>query len=122
MSEKIQIEEEATPESASLTTHAKQAMTVGLGLMALAQAQIERRLDKLVSRGAAVEENGRSQLGELLDARNRRAEASRQRVEAELNRRMEKLLAKLNLPTSAEIETLSQKVETLSQKIDELKS
>ena len=53
--------------------------------------------------------------------RKQRAQESSKRVSDELEKRMESLLNRMNIPTKADIEQLSTKVAELTKKIDTLK-
>jgi poly(hydroxyalkanoate) granule-associated protein len=43
------------------------------------------------------------------------------KAEVEMDKRVEDVLARMNIPTKAEIEALSAKITTLTKKVDELK-
>ncbi|RMG91923.1 MAG: poly(hydroxyalkanoate) granule-associated protein [Chloroflexi bacterium] len=124
MAEKTKIdvvEEEVAEESNSFLSGVRRVLLAGVGAVALAQEEIEDFVNKLVERGEIAEKDGRKLLNDIMEKRRQKAEESRQSVAEELDRRLESLLARMNVPTRRDIESLSEKINELSKKVDELK-
>jgi polyhydroxyalkanoate synthesis regulator phasin len=94
--------------------NARKVLLAGIGAVALAQDEIEDFLNRLVERGEIAEKDARKLFKEVTEKRTRRAEK-------ELDKRVEELLDRLNVPSKGDIETLSHKITTLTHKIEELK-
>lgn len=108
---------ERASELDNLLQMARKVLLAGVGAVALAQEEAEAFVKKLIERGEIAEKDGEKLLHEM---RERRREVA-SRAEEELTRRLEKVLTKMNVPTRADIETLSERIAALSRKIDELK-
>ena len=122
MAEKIKVEEEAAEESVNpFVDGIRRAMLAGVGAFSLAQDEAEKFVHKLIEKGEIAEKDGRSLLNDLADKRKDRAKESSKRVSDELEKRMESLLNRMNIPTKSDIEQLSKKVAELTKKIDALK-
>lgn len=107
---------ERTSELNNLLQMARKVLLAGIGAVALAQEEAEAFVQKLIERGEIAEKDGEKLLNEI---RERRKEVAT-RAEEELARRLEKVLVRMNVPTRADIETLSERIAALSRKIDEL--
>ena len=57
---------------------------------------------------------------EVIDRRRKMLHDSTRRAEEELDKRIEGLLTRMNIPSKGEIDTLSDKIGDLSRKVDEL--
>ncbi len=121
MVQKIEVEEELLEESKAFLSILRQVVMAGIGAVNLAQNEVEGLVTKLVDKGDIAEKDGRSLINEFMQKRKKRAEESGKRVEAEIERRMESLLGRMNIPSKKAIETLTQKVAELSEKVDALK-
>ncbi|MGQ9598510.1 MAG: phasin family protein [Anaerolineae bacterium] len=95
----------------------RRVLLAGMGAVALAQEEAEGFIKRLVERGELAEKEGKKLVRELLEKRKREA----QKAEDELDKRIRELLNRMNVPTKADIESLSAKVTELAKKIDELK-
>ncbi len=95
----------------------RKMMLAGIGAAALAQDEAEGFIKRLVDRGEIAEKDGRSLMHEVLEKRRTRFS----KVEDEVTRQMEKALNRMNAPTKADIDALSEKIAALSKKIDEMK-
>jgi poly(hydroxyalkanoate) granule-associated protein len=101
-----------------------QMMLAGIGAGVLAKEETEKLLKVLVERGAIAEEESRKLMQEAMAKRKqagRRAMRRAKSVEVELDSKVEEVLARMNIPTKAEIEALSAKISALTKKVDELK-
>ena len=123
MVDKIKVEEEAVEEVGQnpFFEGIRRVMLAGVGAVSVAQDEAEKFVNKLVEKGEIAEQDGRSLLNDLADKRKQRAQESGKRVSDELEKRMESLLNRMNIPTKADIEQLSTKVAELTKKIDTLK-
>lgn len=122
MAENIDVEEEVAEEKISpFVEGIRRAMLASVGAFALAQDEAEKFINKLIEKGEIAEKDGRSLLKDLSENRKKRAKESSQRVSDEMEKRMESLFNRMNIPTKADIEQLSKKVAELTKKIDALK-
>jgi poly(hydroxyalkanoate) granule-associated protein len=72
---------------------------------------------KLVERGEIAEKEGKKLAHEAMDKRKKETK----KAEGELDKRMEELLARMNVPSKSDIDALSAKITALTKKVDELK-
>ncbi|MCA9942056.1 MAG: phasin family protein [Anaerolineales bacterium] len=122
MAEKINVEEEAMKEAINpFVEGIRRVLLAGVGAFAMAQDETEKFVNKLVEKGEIAEKDGRSLLNDLAENRKKRSKESGKRVSDELEKRMEGLLNRMNIPTKSDIEQLSNKVAELTKKIDTLK-
>ncbi len=123
MANKIDVEEEAVEEAAKnpFVEGIRRALLAGVGAVTVAQDEAEKFVQKLVEKGEIAEKDGRSLLTDLAENRKQRAQESGKRVSDELEKRMESLLNRMNIPTKSDIEQLGSKVAELSKKIEALK-
>jgi poly(hydroxyalkanoate) granule-associated protein len=96
---------------------ARKVLLAGIGVVALAQDEIEEFVNRMVERGEIAERDGKKLVREVMDKRKE----SRQQAKEEITRRIEKTLDHMNIPTKADIDALSEKIAALSKKVDELK-
>lgn len=95
----------------------RKVLLAGIGAVALGKEEIEDFVDRLVERGEIAEKDGRKLVREVMERRKKEA----RKAEDELNKNVESVLDKMNVPSKADIEALSEKITALSKKIDELK-
>ena len=105
------------PERSPLLGPARKVLLAGIGAVALAQDQAEDFVNRLVARGEIAAADGRKLLREVAERRKKGAK----KVEGGLDKRVEEVLDRMNIPTKAEIEALGDKISELATKIDELK-
>ncbi len=96
---------------------ARKVLLAGVGAVSLAQSEIEDFVNKLVERGEIREKDGRKLINELRDKRRNQTK----KAEKELDKRLDDILARLNIPTRSDIDELNKKIAALTKKIDELK-
>jgi len=96
---------------------ARKVLLAGIGAVSLAQSEIEDFVNKLVERGEIREKDGRKLIDELREKQRKQT----QKAEKELDKRLDDILARLNIPTRSDIEELNKKIAALTKKIDELK-
>jgi poly(hydroxyalkanoate) granule-associated protein len=111
--EEVQDEMERTP----LAELAHKVLLASMGAVALAQEEMEEFVDRLVERGQIAEKEGRKMVHEVVEKRKTEAK----KAEDELDKRMEEILGRMNVPSKGDIEALSAKITALGKKVDELK-
>jgi polyhydroxyalkanoate synthesis regulator phasin len=111
--EEVVEEGEANP----LLAMARKVLLAGIGAVALTQEEIEKFVSKLVERGEIAEKDGKNLVRDVMEKRKKEAK----KAEDELEKRMEELLDRMNVPTKSDIESLSAKITALTKKVDELK-
>jgi len=92
-------------------------LLASIGVVALAQEEIEDFVNKLIERGEIAEKDGRKLIRDVMERRQKETK----KAEDQLTKRVEDILAKMNVPTKSDIDTLGEKVTALTQKVDELK-
>jgi poly(hydroxyalkanoate) granule-associated protein len=107
------------------------ALLAGVGAVALAQDEMEDLVNRLVERGEIAEADGKRMLKDVLEQRRETVERVQKtaseyidhpsRVVDDAEKRIEAVMAKMNIPTKEEIEALSAKITALTRKVDELK-
>jgi poly(hydroxyalkanoate) granule-associated protein len=120
MAKKVEVvvEEPATEaERGPLYEATRKVLLAGMGAMALAQEEVEQFVGKLVERGEIAEKEGKKLVHEAMDKRKKETK----KAEGELDKRMEELLARMNVPSKSDIDALSAKITALTKKVDELK-
>lgn len=96
---------------------ARKVLLAGIGAVALAQDEVENFVNKLVERGEVAEQDGKKLVREVME--KRRTETKR--AESEMDKHLEELLNRMNVPTKADIDALSAKITALGKKVDELR-
>jgi len=104
-------------ERSPLLAPVRRVLLAGIGAVALAQDEAEDFVDKLVERGQIAEADGKKLVRDLMDRRKREAK----KAEKKLDRQVEEVLTRMNIPTKAEIEALGDKIAELTKKVEELK-
>jgi len=113
----VNVEEAPEEERSSLLEATRKVLLASMGAVALAQEELENFVNKLVERGEIAERDGKQLVRDVMERRRKET----QKAEDELEKRMEDLLDRMNVPTKSDIEALSAKITTLSKKVDELK-
>jgi poly(hydroxyalkanoate) granule-associated protein len=111
---------ETQPEEAEhrpMVEMVRKVLLASIGAVALAQDELENFVNKLVERGELAEQDGKKLVREMVEKRRKQAE----HAEAEVDKRTEDLLARMNVPTKADIDALSAKITALGKKVDELR-
>jgi poly(hydroxyalkanoate) granule-associated protein len=101
----------------SLLEATRRMMLASMGAVAMAQDEMEAFVDRLVERGQIAEQDGKRLVRDMMERRRDQTV----RAEEELERRLETILGRMNVPTKSDIEVLSAKISELSRKVDELK-
>jgi poly(hydroxyalkanoate) granule-associated protein len=95
----------------------RKVVLASIGAVALAQEEIELFVAKLVERGEIAEKDGKKLVSEAMDKRKKETK----KAEGEIDKRMEDLLTRMNVPSKNDIDALSAKITALTKKVDELK-
>jgi poly(hydroxyalkanoate) granule-associated protein len=116
---KVRVEEssEEETERGRILEASRKLMLASIGAVALAQDELEGLAQRLVERGQIAEQDSKHLVREIMDRRRQETE----RAEEQVEKRVEELLQRMNVPTKSDIDALSAKIEALSKKIDELK-
>lgn len=96
---------------------ARKVLLASIGAVALAQDEIEDFVNRLVERGEIAEKDGKKLVREVMDRRKKEVH----KAEDEVNKRVEDVLDRMNVPTKADIDALTQKIAALTKKVEELK-
>jgi len=122
MVEEVEVTEEILTENGHnpMLDMARKVLLAGIGAMALTQEEVEKFVEKLVDRGEIAEKDGRKLIKDLLEKRRTKTAEVRKDTEGELERRMEDVLARMNIASKSDIEALNRKITALSKKLDEL--
>jgi poly(hydroxyalkanoate) granule-associated protein len=115
------IEEETTEESNSLLDAVRRVLLAGVGVVVLAQEEVEEFVNKLIERGEIAEKDGRTLINDVIENRKNRAQETSQMAQEEFDKRLESILDRLNVPTRGDIEKLNTKVTELTEKVEALK-
>lgn len=145
MTEIVEIthETQLDAEAHALLEAARKVFLASLGALVLAQEELgnfmgdtenfinrlvedtEAFIQKLIDRGAIAEKDGRQLIEDLVEKRSAKArEAAQdlaQRAESTLDKGLEDLLGRMNVPTRHDIATLTKKINSLSRKVDQLR-
>jgi poly(hydroxyalkanoate) granule-associated protein len=107
---------------------AHKVLLVGLGAVGMSQdtlknvqEEFENFFNKLVERGETVEKDGRKFVNEAFEHRKKQTEDLTDKAESELDKRIEDVLNRMNIPTKADINELMTRINALSRKVDDLK-
>ena len=98
----------------------QRVLLAGVGVVVLAQEEIEDFVRRLVDRGDIAEDEGRMLVDDVMEQRNQRLQGVRAGVEGTIDRSTEEVYKRLNIPTRSEIVGLSEQIDALSKKVDEL--
>jgi polyhydroxyalkanoate synthesis regulator phasin len=93
---------------------ARKVVLAGFGAVGLAQDELEEFVNRLVERGEIAEKDARKLMHEVTDKRRKSAEK-------EMDKRLDDVLERMNVPSKSDIEALSHKITALTHKVDELK-
>ena len=120
MAKKVEVVVEKTGEEEErgpLYEMTRKVVLASFGAVALAQEELEQFINKLVERGEIAEKDGKKLVREAMDKRKKETK----KAESELDKRIEELLARMNVPSKTDIDALSAKITALTKKVDELK-
>lgn len=117
---RVKVEEasEEEAEHSRILEASRRLMLASIGAVALAQDELENLAQRLVERGQIAEQDSRRLVRDIMERRRQ----DTRRAEEEMEKRVETLLQRMNVPSKSDIEALSAKIEALSKKVEELKS
>jgi poly(hydroxyalkanoate) granule-associated protein len=96
----------------------RKMMLATIGAAAIAQEEIEALVNRLIERGEIAEKDGKSMINEMKDKRKNRT----MKLEEDISRNITDVLERMNIPSKADVDSLSIKITALSKKIDDLKT
>ena len=114
-------------QKSSLMEAVHKILLAGIGAAALAQEEIEDFVNRLVERGEIAEADGKKMMKDVLEKRKQMVKmpakpaVQPKKITSDIEKRIEELMAKMNIPTKDEIDALSAKITVLTKKVDELK-
>jgi poly(hydroxyalkanoate) granule-associated protein len=120
MNDNIGIPSEGRESGNLMLTSLRRVLLAGVGVVVLAQEEIEDFVRRLVDRGDIAEEEGRMLVEDVIHQRERRLQTIRSGVEGRIDRGTGEIYRRLNIPTRSEIVSLSEQIDVLSKKVDEL--
>jgi poly(hydroxyalkanoate) granule-associated protein len=94
----------------------RRVLLASIGAIALAQDEIEDFVEKLVERGEIAEKDGKKLVREVIDKRKKDVS----KAEDELNKRIDEVVTRMDVPTKADIDALGDQINELSDKVDGL--
>ena len=115
-----------TVQKSSLMEAVHKVLLAGIGAAALAQEEIEDFVNRLVERGEIAEADGKKMMKDVLEKRKQmvkmpaKPSVQPKKITSDIEKRIEDLMAKMNIPTKDEIDALSAKITVLTKKVDEL--
>jgi poly(hydroxyalkanoate) granule-associated protein len=117
MPTKSKVEEPTDKNQSQMMEMLRRVLLATVGAAVIAQEEIEALVNRLVERGEIAEKDGKKLVHEMMDKRKSKTT----KVEDEISKNIEGVLDRMNIPSKADVEALSQKIAGLSKKIDELK-
>ena len=108
---------------------ARKIVLASIGVVAVAQDELDAFVQRLIERGEIAEQDGRKLLE---DVRTRRADVAERaqseareqsrKVQETVDKGIEDILDRMNVPSKGEVDALNKKIALLARKIDELQS
>lgn len=120
MSDQIEFTEEVVESSNTFLGGLRRILMAGIGAVAVTQEQIEDFVNKLVERGEIADGDARKLVSDVGEKRKRLLQDQRKKAEEEIDKSIENILSRMNIPSKGEIDSLSRKIADLSDKVDEL--
>lgn len=114
-------EENVNEEPNALLEAARRVLMAGVGVIVLAQEEVEEFVNKLIERGEIAEKDGRKLINEVFEKSKNQAQHTKESTQEEFDKRLESILDRLNVPTRGDIDTLNTKVTELTSKVEALK-
>lgn len=118
-------------EKSPLTAAVHKVLLASIGAVALAQEEMEDLVNRLVERGEIAEADGKRMLKDVFEQRKKAMDKAQamasemaeapKRMADDVEKRVESVLSRMNIPSKDEIEALSAKITALTRKVDELK-
>jgi poly(hydroxyalkanoate) granule-associated protein len=120
MVDQVDMETEPNESSNSLLSGLRRILMASIGAFVLAQEEIEEFINKMVERGEIADGDARKLVNDVLERRKRLVQDGAKTTQGELDKRLESLLQRMNIPTKTDIESLSANITELSRKVDDL--
>ena len=122
MTEQIEVTEEMISENGhnAFLDVARKVLMASIGVVAVAQDEVEDFVNRLVERGEIAEKDGRKMLTDLSERRKSATDKTQHRAQDQFDKRVEDILHRLNVPSKVDIDELGKKINSLSRKIDKL--
>ena len=98
----------------------RKVLLASIGAVALTQEEVEKVINKLIERGEIAEKDGRKLIKDLMERRRKKATEVQTETEDEFQKRMEDVLARMNIASKSDIDSINRKLTTLSKKLDDL--
>jgi poly(hydroxyalkanoate) granule-associated protein len=98
----------------------RKVLLASIGAVALTQEEVEKVVNKLIERGEIAEKDGRKLVKDLMERRRKKATEVQGETEDEFQKRMEDVLARMNIASKSDIDSINRKLTTLSKKLDDL--
>lgn len=98
----------------------RKVLLASIGAVALTQEEVEKVVNKLIERGEIAEKDGRKLVKDLMERRRKKATEVQAETEDEFQKRMEDVLARMNIASKSDIDSINRKLTTLSKKLDDL--
>lgn len=107
----------AEEEHAGIMESMRRVLLASIGLAVVTRDELKEFIDKMVERGEIAEQEGKKLYAELMEKRKKKTGEA----EEIASNRMREMLDRMDVPTKADIDALSDKISSLSKKVDELK-
>ncbi len=125
MAEEISVEttegtQQTEEERSTVSATVRSVLLASIGALALSKEELDKILARLVEKGELTQKEAQKVIDEVLERQKKEASTWEQRLASELEKRMESVLKRLNMPTRKDIEALEAQIETLSKKLEEL--
>lgn len=91
-----------------------------VGALVLGTEEIEEFVKRLVEKGELAEKDGRTLVKDLLEKRKKATEKTGVEATPEIDRTIDRVLHKINVPTRNDLEELGKKIDEIEKKIDSL--
>lgn len=92
----------------------KKAISLGLGALLVSKDKIEEVVNELVKKGELGQEEGKNLVSELIE----KGETSMHELETKIEKIVNGVMEKLNLPTRKELNELKSEIEQLKEKLN----
>lgn len=99
----------------------RKTFLAGVGAMATAQEEIGDIVNRLVEKGEQAEREGRKMFKQTIERRRKETARLEKQLDERVETVVEKVMARMNVPTKSDIDRLSAKIAELSHKVEDLK-
>jgi len=95
----------------------RRVLLASIGVAVVTRDELKEFIDKMVERGEIAEQEGKKLYTELMEKRKKKTAEAQDAA----GNQMRDMLDRMDVPTKADIDVLSEKITALSKKVDELK-